>query len=141
MYFQKGRMGKKHRLLIIALLLSAVVASGCAEQKDITLAKKDTGKSVKLVKDQKMTITLESNPTTAYSWEIKAIDKKVIEQIGEAEFTQEMQGSNLIGAPEFENFRFEAAGKGETELKMVYRRPWEKDIKPIVTFSVKVRVK
>ncbi len=49
--------------------------------------------------------------------------------------------SNLPGASAMEVLRFEAAGAGQTTLKLVYHRPWEKDVEPLQTFSIEVVVK
>ena len=51
--------------------------------------------------------------------------------------------SKAIGAPNMETFRFEAVKAGQTALKLVYHRPWEKnvDVEPSETFSVQVVIR
>jgi predicted secreted protein len=49
--------------------------------------------------------------------------------------------TKLIGAGGKCTFYYKAAARGGTELKLVYRRPWEKSIKPRMVFNVKVIVK
>jgi len=47
--------------------------------------------------------------------------------------------SDLPGSPGTMTFTFEAAGSGETELRMIYHRSWE-DASPIQTFSLSITV-
>jgi len=74
---------------------------------------------------QILTIGLDSNPSTGYSWEVAEMDEKILRQVGESEFKQE---STLLGAAGKQIVRFEAVGGGQTTLKLIYHRPWEKDV-------------
>ena len=47
----------------------------------------------------------------------------------------------LCGATGKRSLTFFAKGSGRTELKLVYRRPWEKDKQPAEKFNVTVFVK
>lgn len=58
--------------------------------------------------------------------------------MGEAGFEPE---SEVIGAQGIQTLRFEAVNVGKTALKLVYRRPWEEDVEPLETFSIKVVVR
>jgi predicted secreted protein len=46
-----------------------------------------------------------------------------------------------VGAGGVEVFRFEAAGSGQTDLTLVYHRPWEKGVDPLETFAVQITVR
>jgi inhibitor of cysteine peptidase len=76
-------------------------------------------------------LTLDSNPTTGYQWELaEALDESVLRLMGQV-YTP--SGTNLAGAGGKENWTFYAAGKGTTEISLKYTRPWEEDAPPAVT--------
>lgn len=84
-----------------------------------------------------LVVTLEANPTTGYTWEIAEPNMSIIRQVGEIEFQPE---SGALGAGGVQTLHFEAMNVGQTLLKLVYHRPWEKDVKPLKTFSLQVVV-
>ena len=86
----------------------------------------DNGSQVELSSGQVLEVTLASNPTTGYSWEVSEVDEAVLAQLGEAEFQQApTEGEQMVGVGGTETFRF-ASATGETTLTLVYHRPWEK---------------
>jgi predicted secreted protein/cell division septation protein DedD len=102
---------------------------------EIRLTEEDNGGLAELGEDQVLVISLESNPSTGYSWQVAEIDEDVVQQVGETEFEQL---SPLLGAPEKQILRFRPTGTGQSTLKLVYHRPWEKGAEPIREFSVQV---
>ena len=107
---------------------------------EVVLTATDGGSQVNLSAGQVLVVTLESNPTTGYGWEVSEVDGDVLAQIGEAEFQQApTEGEELVGAGGAETLRF-ATAKGETTLTLAYRRSWEKDVEPVETFTVEVVV-
>ena len=87
----------------------------------IELTEQDDGSLAKLGEDQVLAISLESNPSTGYSWQVAEIDARVLHQVGTAQFRQM---SPLLGAPGRQILRFRRVGAGRSTLKLVYRRPW-----------------
>jgi len=127
------------RICIITVLLGALVSLvACNPSKDFKLDADDNGRQIELEKGQILVITLEANPTTGYTWEIAEHEEHVLRQVGEAGFEPE---SEAIGAQGIQTLRFEAVNVGKTTLKLVYRRPWEEDVEPLDTFSIKVVVR
>jgi inhibitor of cysteine peptidase len=111
--------------------------SGCAAESVLALEGEDNGREITLQKGQTLTIKLEGNPTTGYSWEVVESEDAILQQVGEPEFEAE---SDLLGAPGTQTLRFEAVETGQMELKLVYRRSWETDMEPLETFTVHVTV-
>jgi inhibitor of cysteine peptidase len=108
---------------------------------DVVLGAADNGSQVDLSSGQVLAITLESNPTTGYRWELSQVDEAVLSQVGEAEFRKApTEGEQVVGAGGTETLRF-AAATGETTLTLVYHRPWEEDVEPLETFTVQVVVR
>jgi len=102
----------------------------------VRLSAKDNGRQIELTEGPLLTLSLEVNPSTGYMWEVEKVDENVLRQSGEIEFEQE---SNLLGAPAKQIIRFQAVAPSQTSLKVVYRRPWEKDVEPANTFSLQVQ--
>jgi inhibitor of cysteine peptidase len=130
-----------------ALLLAAACGSNDSVPSDadsdqpVVLGAEDNGEQVQLASGQVLEVTLESNPTTGYSWEVSDVDGTVLSQVGEAEFQEAPKESEeMVGVGGTETFRFSAAA-GETTLTLVYHRPWEEDVEPLETYTVDVVVR
>jgi len=103
--------------------------------EEIGLTEENNGSLAELGKDQVLVISLESNPSTGYSWEVAEMDAGLLRQMGETEFEQL---SPLLGAPEKQILRFKAVDAGQSTLKLVYHRSWEKGVEPAKEFSLQV---
>ena len=95
-----------------------------------------------IVRGRELVITLASNPSTGYRWEVAEADKAVLHQVGDAEFKSSApSNTQVVGAGGTETFRFESIGAGTTTLKMIYRRSWETGVPPIKTYTVQIAVR
>lgn len=116
-------------LAIFAILLcSCAVPPGQAAGDGTGAAANfsDPAKPVNVAVGREFTLTLESNRTTGYQWQLaKSPDETVVKLIGNR---YELPDSRLIGAGGREVWAFKAVGKGKTEVDLRYVRPWEKDI-------------
>lgn len=131
----------KHRsfLAVLALLLIVLLAA-CRPANEVSLDKKANGSETTLKNGQVLTIRLESNITTGYSWEVAECDESVLKLDGEPEYVTSERDQNLVGAGGVQIFRFKPAAAGKTHLKLVYHRPWEKDVEPVEIFDLDVTV-
>ncbi len=103
---------------------------------------KDDGSQVELDQGQDLVVTLRSNPSTGYRWEVVEIDESILGQIGEAQYTpSDPRKSPLPGQGGTETFRFKVIGLGRTALRLAYQRPWEKGAEPLKTYSLQVEVR
>ena len=126
-------------IALLTLLAALTLATGCSPQQEVKASIADDGREKQLKKGQTLVVTLEGNPTTGYSWEAAdPLDEQVLRQVGEAEFKQE---SEALGAGGVQILRFEAVNAGKFTLKLVYHRPWEKDVEPLETYSIQVVVR
>lgn len=126
------------RIYIDFLVLLALFLVGGCISKEIKLGSGDNGRQIELNKGQTLVVSLEANPTTGYTWEVSELDTHILSQIGETEFKPE---SDLLGAGGMQILRFESANSGQTPLKLVYHRPWEKDVEPLQNYSIQVVVR
>ena len=81
-----------------------------------------TAEPIGVMAGKTFTVSLESNPTTGYSWQPE-FDSEYLELVG-SEFKSD---SALMGASGIETFEFKALKQGETEITMIYKRPWENE--------------
>lgn len=102
----------------------------------IRITEADQGTSVILAEGGELVVTLEGNPTTGYTWEPRDLDEAVLGLSGEPAYEP---SSSALGAPGTMTFTFTAAAAGETDLLLVYHRPWE-DADPLSTFTLHVTV-
>lgn len=135
--------------LVATLLGLLMVLAGCGPINDlgagkgeeIDLSAKDHGGQVEARVGQILILTLESNPTTGFRWEVVETKDSALRQSDEAEFRVASESDPPpVGAGGVEVFRFEAVQIGETLLELVYHRPWEKGVEPLETFSLQVVV-
>jgi inhibitor of cysteine peptidase len=125
--------------VVTSFLLVLAFFSGCGTNETQT-TQADTGRQITLQPGEVMTVTLNSNPTTGYGWQVLKIDNEILIQDGDSEYKQSENSEGVVGAGGTETFRFEAVDSGETTLELGYMRPWE-DTPPIETYSVLVIVR
>ena len=92
-------------------------------------------------KNPTFTITLQSNPTTGFSWKVVKYDTPLFTLMSH-HFTAPTQ-KNKVGAPGYETWTFEAK-KGNYRVAQVghivleYARPWTKEQATQTVFTVVV---
>lgn len=123
-----------------AFLLLTLLISGCISSNEIELGIDDSGSQIEVVKGQVLAISLESNPTTGYSWEVLKINEEMLEQLGESEFISS-ESEGLVGAGGVEVLRFKTIGVGTTYLELGYLRFWEEDVAPLMLFTLSIVVR
>jgi inhibitor of cysteine peptidase len=121
---------------ITAFACMCLFALGLAAfAQPLTMA--DNGKTLNLAVNDPVEVKLEGNPTTGYVWEVEPYDTSVIKAVGEPDYQSD---SNLIGAGGVFTFKFQAVAEGQTTLKFIYHRTFEKDVPPIQTYELKIVV-
>ena len=111
------------RWKIVTVVIAAAVVLGGSLGAISALGEEDTADLNQLKgegTDVTFEITLESNLTTGYSWQA-GYDESFLELVSQ---TYE-SASDLMGAGGEETLVFKALKQGETEVTMVYKRPWE----------------
>ena len=132
-------MKRSHLALALALLVVFLPVACAPTVRDATVIDdKSAGRSVEMRAGGTLDVSLEGNPTTGYMWEAASVDSAVLKQVGEREFTS---NSQALGAGGNVRFRFRAVAPGQTRLKLIYHRPFEKNVPPEKTFEVNVVVR
>ena len=120
--------------LLILFFLPLIFVNTSFSQIEVFTAN-DT--NITVTAGEQFSVSLESNPTSGYSWAIRiseGADKILI--IG-SEFAKTKPGKPGEGGEQL--WRFKALSSGDAELELFYIRPWEKE-EPAktITFYVKV---
>ncbi len=125
--------GGQVKLLVFltTLLCSCAISGGHATGGGNETANNfsDPAKPLIIPAGNEFTLTLESNRTTGYQWQLAgAPDETLVQLVGNK---YELPDTRLIGAGGREVWTFKAVGKGRTEIHLEYVRPWEKDVPPV----------
>jgi len=126
-------------IMCIVATLSLLLLACSSAQKEVSVDASYTGKEIEVAVGSSLIVTLESNPTTGFKWELtRGADDAVLELV---DYKFEAPESTLIGAGGKEVWVFKALKKGRSIISMKYRRPWERSIKAAKTFVLEVIVK
>jgi inhibitor of cysteine peptidase len=94
--------------------------------------------TVTVRKGQIFALTLRSNPTTGYIWQLGKPPEDGVIQFIDNQYRGDKSG--LVGAGGREIWTFKAVGTGETTIDLKYVRPWEKNTAPAKSALFKVVV-
>jgi predicted secreted protein len=73
---------KKNTPIFMAALIALLLTLTACGTAAVKLDEEHNGGSVEVNSGDKITITLEGNPTTGYSWELSELDQAVVELVG-----------------------------------------------------------
>lgn len=136
---------------LIATSLAAAVLTACVpdimntepEVKGLegamamqTLRDPASGTDVTLRPDGKLTLKLDSNPTTGYYWYLKDIDASQLDQLSE-DYLADPAPEGLVGSGGHQQFVFEALSTGKSTLKLSYERS-PQDVAETLVLKIKV---
>lgn len=111
-------------MLALCPLLILLAATECISQ--------GREKSVKVNKE--FTITLESNRTTGYRWKA-SFDSNYLRLKADR---YERPAKASIGAGGKQNFVFVPIKPGDTKIRFIYKRPWEKSMAREKTLTIHI---
>jgi inhibitor of cysteine peptidase len=111
---------------LVAILVLAAMLVGLSACNRVTI--------ISVAPGDIFEISLDSNPTTGYSWQAD-FDQEYLELVSQ-EFVPPQ--SDLVGAGGTEIFAFQALEVGETKLTLVYKRSWETEAAETRVFIIKI---
>ncbi len=100
------------------------------------LTDNDNGRAVAIATGEELELVLEANPTTGYRWEVSEVDPRILVP-GRSKF---LRRSGLIGAGGKETLFFKGNSPGRTELRLLFRHPFERGKPPPKEFHIIVTV-
>jgi len=119
-------------IIIFALMLGNALAG-----ESMKLSENDSGKTVEIGVDDELEVVLPGKPTTGYVWEVSSLDTRVLSQ-GEANF---IANDKAIGSGGMEIIKFHAIAAGTSVVRLIFHRPFERNMPQLKTFEVTVIVK
>lgn len=86
--------------------------------------------------NEEFQITLDSNPSTGYQWQVRSIDEIIARLVNDEYIPSE---SGFLGASGKQVLTFEGLEEGRTTIKLEYIRPWAPE-RPENVYSINVMV-
>lgn len=129
-----------HATLRLLTLPALAMLTACVHQSGTLELKKDRQCPLTLNRGQQLILSLPSNPTTGFRWEVRDDAAKVLQSLG-PEVYSNPEDAGLVGAGGISTWRFTAREPGEGRLLLTYQQPWEPNVPPAETFECELRVK
>lgn len=126
------------RPVLLGVWSVAILAVCASAGTGVRLGARDGGRKVVLRTGDTVALSLAENPSTGYSWQVVSSGAPVVRAEGNPTFRPD---NKLHGAGGTATYRYEAVAEGTSLLKLVYRRPWEKDAAPADAFEITLVVK
>jgi len=107
----------------------------------LVLTEGAAGQTVTVVAGRKIEIRLPANPTTGYLWDVAELTPGPVRQIGKAEYAPDKRPAGVVGSGGTAVFTLIGEAAGKANLRLEYKRPFEKDKPPAKTFAIGFDVK
>ena len=128
---------KLNWLLIGIIAAAPLVMTACSSSaKQVSADESSSGKQMDIAVGGTLTVTLDSNQTTGYSWGLKEISDTGILEKTDNKYVAPT--SSLMGAGGKEVWTFKALAPGTTTLSMEYSQPWAGGQKAAKNFTLTV---
>ncbi|WP_460427191.1 protease inhibitor I42 family protein [Azotobacter armeniacus] len=129
------------RLALPYLLpIGLVWLTGCAHSGSATVTlEEDDDCPLQLESHQQLVLTLPSNPSTGYRWQVRESASRVLRSLGPEVYSSAEQPA-VVGSAGQSTWRFQAVQAGQDSLLLVYRRPWETGVEPEKVFDCAITV-
>jgi len=132
---------KRVLVMAVAATLMASVVGGTVAWAKVGDNATDANQEVELTVGDSWTVTLESNPTTGFQWQLVSnTDEAVLELADHKYEPSEDALAGVCGAGGKEVRTFKALKKGKSTITLEYSQPWEGGTKAAETFVMTVVV-
>jgi inhibitor of cysteine peptidase len=112
------------QLLLLTLTLAGLAACS-SPASEIALTKSDNGKTISAAPNQLITITLDSNATTGFKWNLTGEPDAKVLKLVVSKYNAPQNTGGLVGVGGTETWQFQAVGAGTGTLKLAYFRPFD----------------
>ena len=111
-----------------------------ATPKEVRLNDGDNGKTVKVGVGGTVVLTLESNPTTGFSWTgVDKVDKDIL-KLERNDYRQNANPAGMVGVGGRTTIAYRALKPGKAKIDLTYMQPWEPDSEFNTNYTVTVEV-
>jgi predicted secreted protein len=132
--------------LVVAGLVSSFALPAFAEPVTLPI-EPGTRAEITLHRGQSVEVRLPANVSTGFGWEVAGVDASVVSLVGrrdergDASAHQQSTGVPVVvGVPSVQVLVFQAKSVGQTDVALVYIRPWERERLPANTAQLRVTV-
>ena len=94
---------------------------------------------IELKRGQTLILSLPSNPTTGFRWQLFDGAPQVLAQLGQ-EVYRNPEDAGIVGSAGLSTWRFQATLSGQGRLLLQYQRPWEQGVAPVLIYDCAVHV-
>ena len=125
---------KKFLLLITVSILAVSLVAGCEGDVKTYI---DASKPIITRVDQEFIIAVDFDPTTDYVWqELHDVTMLSLER---DKYEPDEKAEGLVGAGGTRYYQYKALRKGDTEVILLYLRPWEAEDAKESIFKVTIK--
>ena len=136
-------------LFIAGIVVAAVLVAGCTSGGDpppspnatsgapLLLNESTNGSTVAVPLTSTLTLELEENPSTGYSWNLTTSPGL---RVDSDEYIPGAAKPPVVGAAGVHRWELTAVAAGLQQVEGAYVRPWEHGVGPASTYSVEVSV-
>lgn len=111
---------------MLAALVAGLLVAGCGggEPGQLDLSAADNGGVIGASAGQRIILTLESNASTGYQWNLAEEPDADVLAFVSSKYVEPEDGE-VVGAPGKEVWEWDAVAEGSTVLRLEYVRPFE----------------
>ena len=131
------RLAKVVAVVVFVFSVGSFLARAQGPAKVVKLTDADNNKSIEVAVGQRIEIRLQGNVTTGYEWLLQPFPGS----LELSDFSYAPAGKQMPGSGGVQSVGFIAKSPGSGDVKLEYRRPWEKDTPPARTFAIKITVR
>ena len=122
-------------------ILCLLLACSCSRVEINEKKEPATSNNYDIAVHDTITLTLDSNPTTGYSWNwLNQNSVSIVTSAGSQYIMDKPEDKKIAGRGGKEIWRFVGVKSGSDTIKLGYRRPWE-SAEPVKTMVVSVKVR
>jgi predicted secreted protein len=108
------------------------------EHKTIILDRDSNGKEITVATGDFIQIELEAKGTTGYQWRLEKSNPENVELVSEG--IKSVSGRK-VGSPVTGYWKFKAVKEGQTEILLLYFRPWEGPSMALETYIIGLKIR
>jgi inhibitor of cysteine peptidase len=123
------------KMTVLVLLLVMLLTAACGGKERI-VSWDDNGRRLETAVGQTIVLTLDSDPSTGYTWMIEAIDEEALKPVVIGAFKANEDGKGGV-----QEFRFEAKIGRDVNLRIGYRPVDDAAAAAEKTFAVEVAIR
>lgn len=135
----------KYYAHFLCLIFGLLFHLDCWAKQDVIFT--DPSKAIIVTKSSpSFTITVQSNPTTGYSWFLKGYTTNLLVPVENKFYPPQQTGSDklVVGIPGYEEWTFRAKPEAFVvpqlaSVTLIYLRPWDEQSSHITNFKVIVK--